>query len=514
VGRAATGNQKPSGSPRGRQRRLLVTVGATAVGLALSVGTAHAVFGSLHFVEEDRDGVGGVDGLFTATGVAASPDGAHVYVTGQSDDAVAAFSRDPSTGALTFVEQEKDGVGGVDGLDGAWGVASSPDGAHVYVASLGDSAVATFSRDSSSGTLTFVEQDKDGVGGVDGIGNARGVAVTPNGTHVYVVGQGDDAIATFSRDPSTGALDFVEQDKDGVGGVDGLNSAFDVAVSPNLAHVYATGLEDDAVATFLRDPSTGALAFVEQDKDGVGGVDGLDGAWDVASSPDGAHVYATGFADSAVATFSRDPSTGSLTFVEQDKDGVGEVQELAAARGVTVAPDGAHVYVTGFSDDAVTTFSRDSSSGALSFIEHDKDGFASVDGIDGAVNVAASPDGANAYVTGSVDSAVATFSRERPAPEAGTADTDPPETTITKGPRGKTKKRKAKFKFTSDEPGSTFQCKLDKKPFVPCAPPFKKKVKRKKHKFQVRAIDPAGNVDPTPAKRKWKVKKAKRKKKT
>jgi len=28
----------------------------------------------------------------------------------------------------------------------------------------------------------------------------------------------------------------------------------------------------------------------------------------------------------------------------------------------------------------------------------------------------------------------------------------------------------------------------------------------KKHKFLVRAIDAAGNVDPTPAKRKWKVK--------
>lgn len=31
-------------------------------------------------------------------------------------------------------------------------------------------------------------------------------------------------------------------------------------------------------------------------------------------------------------------------------------------------------------------------------------------------------------------------------------------------------------------------------------------MKAKEHKFKVRAIDPAGNVDPTAAKRAWKVK--------
>ena len=38
------------------------------------------------------------------------------YVTGNGDDAVAVFSRASSTGALTFVEVQKDGVNGVDGL--------------------------------------------------------------------------------------------------------------------------------------------------------------------------------------------------------------------------------------------------------------------------------------------------------------------------------------------------------------------------------------------------------------
>jgi hypothetical protein len=83
---------------------------------------------------------------------------------------------------------------------------------------------------------------------------------------------------------------------------------------------------------------------------------------------------------------------------------------------------------------------------------------------------------------------------------------NPPETTITKSPPNRTQKERAKFKFSSDEPGSTFRCKLDRKPFKSCASPRKyKKLDEAKHKFRVQAIDPAGNVDPSPAKDRWKV---------
>ena len=91
-------------------------------------------------------------------------------------------------------------------------------------------------------------------------------------------------------------------------------------------------------------------------------------------------------------------------------------------------------------------------------------------------------------------------------PGSDGSDTDPPETEITKGAPNKLAKHKAKFRFTSSEPDSTFECKLDKKKFKPCESP--KRVKRLdegKHKFKVRAIDEAGNVDPSPAKDKFKV---------
>jgi hypothetical protein len=95
-----------------------------------------------------------------------------------------------------------------------------------------------------------------------------------------------------------------------------------------------------------------------------------------------------------------------------------------------------------------------------------------------------------------------------PPPPAAAGDEDPPETEITKGPKKKSKKRKAKFEFSADEPGSTFECALDKKPFEPCSSPKKyKKLKRRRHSFQVRSIDGAGNLDPTPDLHKFKIKK-------
>jgi hypothetical protein len=100
-------------------------------------------------------------------------------------------------------------------------------------------------------------------------------------------------------------------------------------------------------------------------------------------------------------------------------------------------------------------------------------------------------------------------------------DTNAPETQITKGPKDKLKlkkgkkKAKATFEFTGTDARAvaSFQCSLDGGPFEPCASPDTEKVKKGKHEFEVRAVDAAGNVDPTPASDDWKVKRKKKKKK-
>jgi CSLREA domain-containing protein len=86
------------------------------------------------------------------------------------------------------------------------------------------------------------------------------------------------------------------------------------------------------------------------------------------------------------------------------------------------------------------------------------------------------------------------------------ADQTPPQTKIVKAPKKKSQARTARFEFQSGEPGTTFQCKLDDKPFRTCKSPKKYEgLKPGKHVFKVRAIDPAGNLDSSPAKRKFTV---------
>jgi glucose/arabinose dehydrogenase len=97
-----------------------------------------------------------------------------------------------------------------------------------------------------------------------------------------------------------------------------------------------------------------------------------------------------------------------------------------------------------------------------------------------------------------------------------TEDSIPPQTTITKAPsahvsvapkqvRGRAGVR-GSFSFKSNEASAHFFCKVDEGPFAPCTSPVtRSKFKMGPHRFQVRAVDAAGNVDPTPATRKFSV---------
>jgi Ca2+-binding RTX toxin-like protein len=82
------------------------------------------------------------------------------------------------------------------------------------------------------------------------------------------------------------------------------------------------------------------------------------------------------------------------------------------------------------------------------------------------------------------------------------ADRQPPQTRLGSHPKAllvtHAKWRRVAFRFASSEPGSSFRCKLDAKPYRPCASPRAYRVKAGRHAFRVFAIDAAGNRDGTP----------------
>lgn len=83
------------------------------------------------------------------------------------------------------------------------------------------------------------------------------------------------------------------------------------------------------------------------------------------------------------------------------------------------------------------------------------------------------------------------------------ADTAAPQTVITTAPNFLQQSlwlaQRGSFVFTSDEPGSTFECRVDQGVFAPCTSPHALTIPFGSHTFEVRAIDQAGNVDPVPA---------------
>ena len=95
-------------------------------------------------------------------------------------------------------------------------------------------------------------------------------------------------------------------------------------------------------------------------------------------------------------------------------------------------------------------------------------------------------------------------------PEPNNADL--PSTTIDSGPKKRTTKRTARFTFSSAALDlARFECKLDARPFRTCtSPKTYRRLKPRKHTFKVRAIDAGGVADPTPATKRWTIKKKRR----
>lgn len=79
----------------------------------------------------------------------------------------------------------------------------------------------------------------------------------------------------------------------------------------------------------------------------------------------------------------------------------------------------------------------------------------------------------------------------------------PPQTTIT---RSRIRGHRARFRFNSSEPDSMFKCKLDRRPFRHCdSPKTYRHLASGRHRFRVKAIDSDKLVDPTAARRSFRI---------
>jgi large repetitive protein len=116
-------------------------------------------------------------------------------------------------------------------------------------------------------------------------------------------------------------------------------------------------------------------------------------------------------------------------------------------------------------------------------------------------------DGQHAFSVRARD-AVGNFSP--PVSHSWTIDTTAPETSLASVPKSATTATSATFAFSASEAGS-FECRLDGAPFALCGSPKSYSgLGKGDHRFEVRAIDAAGNADATPALHAWRIEAAAR----
>ena len=352
------------------------------------------------------NGTGGACGngraLVGPVAVTVTPDGKFLYATSQVSNAVSAFKRNKATGGLTQISGKNGciGEGGSAGdcnegraLDRPYGLVVSPDGKHIYVASENSYAVAAFLRNKITGVLTQLQGldgcvSEGGTGGQCAEGHAlreaRALAISPDGKHVYVASEASNAVAAFARNKTKGYLTQLEGQggcvsETGTGGTcaDGkaLARPVGIAVSPDNKHVYVASEGSNAVAVFGRNKLSGVLTQLSGtdgcvSADGTGGCSvaaGLEGVRGLDISPDGKQVYVVSQTANAVVVLGRNKTSGALSqlvgtagCVSADATG-GECAEgiaLDGARAVAVTPNGHQVYVGSHQSDAVAVFSR------------------------------------------------------------------------------------------------------------------------------------------------------------
>ena len=241
------------------------------------------------------------NGFDAASSVVVSPGGSRVFVTGASqgtrsgpDYATVAYSA--VTGARLWV-QRYNGPG--NGNDAASSVAVSPGGSRVFV--TGESQGTRSGPDYATVAYSAVTGARLWVQRYNGPGNgndaANSVAVSPDGSRVFVTGESRGATTTgyltVAYSAATGARLWVQR-YNGPG--HGNDAAWSLVVSPGGSRVFVTGGSQGTrsgpdYATVAYSAATGALLRVQR-YNGPG--NGNDSAYSVAVSPGGSRVFVTG----------------------------------------------------------------------------------------------------------------------------------------------------------------------------------------------------------------------------
>lgn len=263
-------------------------------------------------------------------GVAVSPDGDHVYVASRGSDSVSAYAA-AAGGQLTPLAAPPPATG-----DAPSGIAVSPDGSLLFTADAGGTASAfTITAD---GTPAAVAGSPFAVGG-----SPAGIAVSPDGANLYVTDRVANKVAAFTI-TADGSLTPVATYP--AGGTEPIA----IAITPDGSRLYVANAISDTISRFAVGAG-GTLGTASAQPAGGAPVS-------IAITPGGSRLVAGLRDDSRIAAFSIGPA-GSLLPVAGSP-----FATVTAPAALAVAPGGSNVYATATGGPEVAAHSL-SPSGAL-----------------------------------------------------------------------------------------------------------------------------------------------------
>ena len=328
---------------------------------------------------------GQLDGAF---GSAVAPDGSDVYVSAPDAQCIARFRRN-ADGTLDFTGSTPVALQTRGNVLGAYGLVTSPNGKFVYAAVTNGGTfggIARYDRNMQTGALAFGAGLPADNTIIPGIHNPYYLAQSPDGRHLYVLSDYYfnspyylPALAVVSTDPSTGAMAFVQKIDLTSGLPSGYGTFADVTVSPDGKNVYVARAFDESVDAYTRNTTTGELTFLGAS---YLRASPLGFVLSVAVSPDGKHIYAT------------EGIGGYVYLLDRDADGRTSVRNggavsLVGPDRIAAAPDGERIYATSqpvFSSivRGVNAYARDTQTGLLTLIESVADGVSGIKIFDGS----------------------------------------------------------------------------------------------------------------------------------
>jgi DNA-binding beta-propeller fold protein YncE len=308
--------------------------------------------------------------LDIAYAIDVSRDGTRVFVTGQMlagasslDYATAAY--DAATGERLWLTRYNGPFPFGNASDIASGVAVSPDGSRVFV--TGESSGVSSGQDITTVAYEAETGRELWVGRYNGPANfndeAAGLAVSPDGSRVFVTGESPGA-GPFEPDYATVAYDAADGSERWVARYDGSGHGADIAkamaVSPDGRRVFVTGSSwagertSYDYATVSYDAADGAQQWVSTYN---GFANGIESPWALTVSPDGSKVVVTG-QNLDVGTDLPDYATASYDAADGREQWIARYDGPALGadipRAAAVSPDGRRVVVSGQSEGLET----------------------------------------------------------------------------------------------------------------------------------------------------------------